>query len=100
MEIVEKVKTVASIIRSQNGKVVSVKFIKRTTGEVRTMQCKLGVKKHLTGGVLKYDPKDYQLLTVYSMDVAAVDPKKAYRSIPLDAVLEVTASGVVYNFEK
>ena len=87
-----KVQIVAEIIRAQGDKAVTVTFIKRTTGEKRVMNCRLGVKKHLKGGELKYDPKDYDLLTTFDMQ------KKDYRCISLDSVQEIVAAGVTYSF--
>lgn len=99
MQIIEKVKTVASIIKAEDGKTVTVTFIKRTkdketgkVGERRVLNGRLGVKKHLKGGVLNYTPSDYNLLTIFDMQ------KKAYRCISLDSVEEVVASGVTYKF--
>ena len=88
----KKVETIARIIREQEGKTVTVVFVKRTNGELRTMNCRLGVKKHLKGGELKYNPKDYDLLTTFDMQ------KKDYRCISLDAVKTVTAAGITYSF--
>jgi hypothetical protein len=88
----KKIQTVAKIIKEQEGKAVTVTFIKRTNNEKRVMNCRLGVKKHLKGGTLKYNPKDYDLLTCYDLQ------KKDYRCISLDAVLEVVAAGVTYSF--
>lgn len=97
----KKVETVAKIIREQEGKAVTVTFIRRTdnketgakAGDKRTMNCRLGVKKHLKGGELKYNPADYDLLTTFDMQ------KKDYRCISLDAVVSVVAAGVEYSFE-
>ena len=43
-------------ILASGGEFVGVEFTKRTTGEVRQMNCRLGVKKHLKGGEQAYDP--------------------------------------------
>lgn len=94
-----KQQLIANIIRSQDGKTVTVTFIKRTKdkvtgkiGERRVLNGRLGVKKHLKGGELAYNPADYDLLTIFDMQ------KKDYRCIPLDAVESVVASGVTYTF--
>ena len=68
-----------------------VVFKKRTTGEIREMKCRTGVKKYLKGGTKKFDDKEKNLLTVFDMD------KVAYRSIPLDAIIRVTINGTVYE---
>lgn len=71
-------------------KIFTVTFVKKN-GEIRTMNCRLGVKKHLKGGQKKYDKAN--LITVYDL------VKKGYRTINLETVhniktrgLEVTAS--------
>jgi hypothetical protein len=76
-------------IKSQGGKIFSVRFIKRTTGEERKMVCRLGVKSHLKGGTLAYNPSEKALLTVFDVQ------KQDYRSINLDQLLEVAAGGEI-----
>ena len=78
---------------AKDGRVFGVSFVKRTTGELRTMTARLGVKKFLRGGKLSYSPADKQLLTVF--DMAA----KGYRAIPLDGVTKITLSGKPYTLE-
>lgn len=75
-----------------NGKIFTVVFIKRTTGEVRTMTCRLGVHKYVKGIGLAYDPRAYNLLGVYDMQLAAhgkTPLDKCYRMVNLEEVLEV-----------
>lgn len=96
----DKTKIIASIIKTQDGKAVTVTFTRRTddkktgakAGDLRTLNGRLGVKKHLKGGVLAYNPADYKLLTIFDLQ------KQDYRSIPLDTVSEVVAGGVTYKF--
>ena len=71
----------------KDGTIFSVEFTKRTTGERRKMQCRLGVKKHLKGGTKAYDAKSKGLITVYDLQA------KGYRSIPVDAVLRLNVHG-------
>ena len=68
-----------------------VVFKKRTTGEIREMKCRTGVKKYLKGGTKKFDDKEKKLLTVFDLD------KLAYRSIPLDQIIRVKIHGKVYE---
>ncbi len=75
-----------------DGGIFHVEFIKRTTGELRKMQCRLGVKKHLKGGSKAYDSSAKNLLTVFDMQA------KAYRSIPLEAIQRLTVGGQTFNF--
>lgn len=71
----------------KNGKFFTVKFIKRSTGQERVMNCRLGVQKHLKGGSKAFDDAEHKLVTVY--DVKA----EGYRSIPLENLMEV--NGVI-----
>lgn len=75
----------------RDGKVARIEFVKRSTGEARTMRCRLGVRKHLTGGGAAYNAKAKNLLTVFDMD------KGGYRSIPVDGVRQVQTCGQTFN---
>ncbi|MFT5548200.1 MAG: hypothetical protein ACI9CO_000114 [Candidatus Azotimanducaceae bacterium] len=74
------------------GKIFSVTFIKRTTGELREMRCRMGVKKHLKGGSKAYDAKAKNLLSVFDMEA------KSYRSIPVEAIQKLSVGGQTFNF--
>lgn len=76
-----------------DGRIFGVSFTKRSTGDLRTMSCRLGVKKFLRGGKLSYSPSEKQLLTVFSMR------DKGYRCIPLDAIHRVSISGQAFIME-
>ena len=75
-----------------SGKFFTVDFIKRTTGEPRTMNCRCGVAKHLAGGELAYDAAKRRLLPVY--DVRA----EGYRQIPLDGLVSVKMEGIIWRW--
>lgn len=64
----------------------SAVFVKKN-GEVRSMLCRLGVKKYLKGGEKRYDYDD--LMTVYDVK------KKGYRTINLNTLMQVKAMGKV-----
>ena len=74
-----------------NGKFFGVEFVKRTTGELRQMQARIGVTKHLKGGAKKFDDASKNLLTVFSMDA------NGYRSIPIDAIQSLKVKGITYT---
>ena len=75
-----------------DGRIFSVEFIKRSTGELRTMTDRVGVKKHLQGGTKSYNPAQHNLLTVFDMDA------RGYRSIPIESVQRLSVGGQVFNF--
>jgi molybdenum cofactor biosynthesis enzyme len=77
----------AEMILNAGNKIFTVQFIKRTNNELRTMNCRLDVTKHLKGGEPAYDPKQHHLIWVYDMQ------KKAYRSISIEGIRSVTMNG-------
>lgn len=78
--------------RMNNGQIFGVTFIKKD-GSIREMQARLGVKKHLKGGVLKFNPADYNLLVAFDMQ------KAAYRMINIDTLRELRVNKVIYTVE-
>lgn len=74
-----KSRALAQQIEASTG-FVTVTFVKQN-GEVRTMNCRIGVTKHLKGGVSKLDPNQY--VTVYDLK------SEGYRAINRDTILEV-----------
>ena len=78
------------IINSQNGKIFSVVFEKRSTGVDRLMVCRKGVTKHLSGGELKYNPSNRNLINVFDFQ------SNGYRSISVEGLKKVKASGKEY----
>jgi hypothetical protein len=73
----------------RSGKIFSVQFVKRD-GSVRAMLARTGVKKHLKGGELKYNPAECNKLVVWSFD------SKGYRTINTDAILKLKHDGDMY----
>ena len=72
--------------------IFSVVFLKKS-GEIRRMNCMLGVKKHLKGGKLKFNPLEKCYVVV--LDTR----KKAYRMINLETISNITSKGVDYYVE-
>lgn len=77
-------------IKATNGKVFSVIFLKKD-GTNRHMNCRLGVTKHVNGKGLKYDPKDYNLITVFDMTA------KGYRMINLETIKTLQIKGEIFT---
>ena len=80
-------------IAEVGNRIFSVKFIK-ADGTERDMVCRTGVKAHLKGGELQYDPFEKGLLSFFDMT------KKAYRMITLDRVLSIKLTGETYEVEE
>jgi len=72
---------------ARNGRIFTVDFIKRTNGELRTMVCRRGVRKGITGRGMNYDPLSKALLTVWDVQ------KGAYRMISLDNLVSLKMGG-------
>lgn len=93
MRIISKRDAVQKIV-STKGKVFSARFIKRTNGEVRNINCRLGVTKHLKGGELKYKPASKNLVGVFDMQGGE------YRMIDIDGLLEIQVEGEGFAVER
>jgi hypothetical protein len=75
------------------GKIFSVTFEKKD-GTFRKMLCRLGVKKHLKGGEMKYSPQARNMLVVYDIQ------KDDYRMINFNTITELKAQGMIYKIER
>ena len=76
-------------VLASKGRWLTVKFIKKTTGEERVMNCRIDVTKHLKGGQRASNPDEY--IVVYE------PVSKGYRHIGRDSILSVTDGGVTYT---
>lgn len=74
------------------GKIFSATFVKQN-GDVRKMRARLGVKSHLKGGELTYDPSSVNNLIVFDLD------KKGYRTIKFDNLLEIKYLGREWSLD-
>ena len=81
----------AQKIRDTKGQIFTVTFIKKSNGEKRVMNARLGVKAYLRGGVLPYDPNTKGLIPVY--DIQAKD----YKMINIPGIVNLKTGGVEYN---
>lgn len=82
----------------QSGKLFSCEFVKRSTGERRTMLARTGVKIGLTGSGSSYNFTEKKLLPVVDMNLynKTKEVNKSRRAIPLDGVIWVQIGGVKY----
>jgi hypothetical protein len=80
----------ADFLRNETGgRIVSVWFEKKD-GSMRKMICRRGVKSHLAGGELPYDPRPKLLLTVFDMKAGQ------YRMVNLDTLVSFNVSGETF----
>lgn len=95
MFCIEKQATVADTLRLfdriNQGKFFSCEFIKND-GSIRTMVCRTHVKKYVTGGHLKFNPKSKGLLPVWDCQ------KREYRFVNLNTLNWVRLGNVRYIF--
>jgi hypothetical protein len=80
------------IIRKSHGKFFSVEFVKRTTGEVRKMNCRTGVTLGVTGIGKAFNDFDKGLVTVWDAQISQ------FRSIPLENIIKITSKGVEWHY--
>lgn len=91
---------VRKLIESFGGKFFRVIFTKRTTGELRTMDCRTGVSKFVKGKGKVYEPKDKDLICVWvPADWDSENGDTGYRSINLRTVSEIHFAQQVHTFE-
>ena len=82
-------KDVVKVVNSSKGKFFSAVFIKKD-GTPRTMNCRLGVKKYLKGGKLRFSPSKKGLIVVFDRD------KKEYRMININTTQSLKVNGEEY----
>lgn len=75
-----------------DGTIFRVEFIKRTTGELRTMVCRTGVKKGVKGTGLSFDPFAKGLMPVFDMQ------KQEFRMINLESLISLKFKGKTYRW--
>jgi len=86
----------------KDGKIFTVKFIKRGNGSLRTMNCRKGVQKGVTGVGMPYNPNKRNLIPVFDMQKAKElkdkgdTEKKAFRMISVEGIREMTIKSQVY----
>ena len=88
MKTITRNKIIGLLEKNKNN-IFSVVFLKKD-GSIRKMLCRFGVKRHLKGGKLSFDPRERKLLVVFDMQ------KEAYRMINLETISNITMKGVDY----
>ena len=91
MKTIER-KKILNLLTDNKGSIFSVVFLKKD-GTIRKMLCRFGVKKHLKGGKLAFNPLERALLVVFDMQ------KEAYRMINLETLMSINMKGVEYHVQ-
>ena len=89
MEKISK-RDILNLLKENSNSIFSVVFLKKN-GEFRHMTCRFGVKKHLKGGKLAFNPLERNLLVVFDMQ------KEAYRMINLETLMTINMKGTEYE---
>jgi len=74
----------------KSGRIFSITF-EKTDGTVKTINARLGVRKHLNGKGMRYVPENYNLMVLWSMT------DKGYRAIKRDKIKSIKSNGVLYS---
>lgn len=85
----------ADLIRSTNGKLFTVEFVK-ANGELRKMNARTQVKKWLKGGTSTIADKPH-LIGCYDMQAGKQDKGKGYRCINVETLKSLKVGGKEYT---
>ena len=85
------VRQAIDLIMNSKGQYFTVEFIKRTTGELRNMQCKLNINSYRKGGQPAYNASEKNLIHVADVKT------RAFRSINLDGLQKLKINGEEYE---
>jgi len=88
----EPIESAMEVIKKSKGKFFSVEFVKRTTGEVRKMNCRTGVTLGVNGIGKAFNDVDKGLVTVWDAQISQ------FRSIPLANIIKITSQGVEWHY--
>jgi len=79
------------IEQEQSGKIFTVTFVARKGGHRRTMNCRTGVQKKVSGKGLKFDPKAQGLKSVYDVQL------KQHRFVSLEEITHIRMRNKEYD---
>ena len=71
-------------------RIFSITF-EKADGTVKTINARLGVRKHLNGKGMRYVPENYNLMVLWSMT------DKGYRAVKRDKIKSIKSNGVLYS---
>lgn len=82
----------AALIRGTKGKIFTA-LVTKKDGEERVFNARLGVKKFLRGGSLKYNPDDHGLIPIFDIQ------KRAYRMININGIKSLKIRGYIFKIK-
>ena len=74
----------------KSGRIFSITF-EKADGTVKTINARLGVRKHINGKGMRYVPENYNLMVLWSMT------DKGYRAVKRDKIKSIKSNGVLYS---
>jgi len=82
--------TAKDMIQNSKGKIFTTTYIKKDKSK-RVMNCRLEVKKGVTGEGLRYNPDEYNLIPVYDMQ------SRGFRMVNVDTLVSLSISNETYE---
>ena len=82
--------TAKDMIQNSKGKIFTTTYIKKDNS-TRVMNCRLEVKKGVTGEGLKYNPDEYNLIPVYDMQ------SRGFRMVNIDTLVSLSIANETYE---
>ena len=82
--------TAKDMIQNSKGKIFTTTYIKKDNSK-RVMNCRLEVKKGVTGEGLKYNPDEYNLIPVYDMQ------SRGFRMVNVNTLVSLSISNETYE---
>ena len=89
VESIGRTRAMEFLTNETQGRIFSAYF-KKADGSMRTMVCRRGVKQHLRGGSLPYNPKQRHLLPVWDFQ------KREYRMVNLASLVSFNIGGETF----
>lgn len=82
-----------------DGRTIHAKFIGRTDGEIHEVIGRVGVRRFLNGGELKFNPYKKGLLPLFGFtrDEKGRFTIKGYRFVPAENIITIKSAGVTYD---
>lgn len=99
VSLMEATDILLNMRRTNDCRLFTVSFIKRSDGTTRNMLCRYGVTKHLVGKNKTFDDGTYNLTTVWDVNAEPKETgtvKGGYRSISLEGLIAMTINGQEY----
>ena len=94
---------VTNILKAQRGKLFSVTFTARGTGEERTIVGRMGVRKDVNGHGMRYNPADHNAITIWdngNVPNAKGVKSEGHKTVRLDTINEVRAGNAIFRVAK